>query len=199
MIRVKLCGLVSVQDAAAASQCRPDFAGMILAPGFRRTVTPETAAAIRQTLDAAIPAVGVFVGAQPDEIAAYANRGIIQYVQLHGSEDAADLRRLRQVCALPVIQAFRIKSADDLEKAAQSEADYILLDSGTGTGERLDWTLLKDFPRPYLLAGGLTPENVAEAVRMLRPFGVDVSSGIETVGRKDAGKMRRFTEAARSI
>lgn len=199
MTRVKLCGLMSAADAAAANRCLPDYAGMILSAGFRRSVTPETASGIRQTLDSAIPAVGVFVSAQPDEIAAYANRGIIQYVQLHGSEDAAYLRRLRQICTLPVIQAFRIGSADDLEQAAQSEADLILLDSGTGTGARFDWTLLKGFSRPYLLAGGLTPENVAEAVRMLRPFGVDVSSGIETDGRKDAGKMRRFTESARGV
>lgn len=199
MIRVKLCGLMTVQDAAAANRCKPNYAGMILSPGFRRSVTPETAAAIRQTLDAEIPAVGVFVNAQPEEIARYADRGIIQTVQLHGGEDAAYLRSLRQICPLPVIQAFRIGTAEDLRAAEQSEADLLLLDSGTGTGRRLDWNLLKGFSRPYLLAGGLTPENVADAVRMLHPSGADVSSGIETDGRKDFAKMLAFTKAVRSV
>ena len=198
MTRVKLCGLMSVQDADAANTCCPDYAGMILSAGFRRSVTPESAQLIRKTLDPQIPAVGVFVNAPAEEIAAFADRGLIQYAQLHGNENSGYIRQLRMICVCPVIQAFRIAAADDLLLAEQSEADLILLDSGTGTGRRLDWTLLKNVSRPYLLAGGLTPENVSDAVSMLHPFGVDVSSGIETDGRKDPEKMRRFAVNARS-
>ena len=199
MTRVKLCGLMSAADAKAANLCRPDYAGMILSAGFRRSVTAETAARIRKTLDPSIPAVGVFVNAPTEEIAVCAENGLIQIVQLHGSEDAVYIRRLREQCQIPVIQAFRIASSENLRYAEQSEADLILLDSGTGTGKRLDWTLLTGFSCPYLLAGGLAPDNVADAVSMLHPFGVDVSSGIETNGFKDADKMMRFTQIVRRI
>lgn len=198
MTRVKLCGLMSAEDAAAANRCRPDYAGMILSSGFRRSVTAQTAEQIRSTLFPEIPAVGVFVNASVEEIAGFADRGIIQYVQLHGTEDNSYIRLLRQRCQCPVIKAFRITGPEDLHEAEQSKADLILLDSGTGTGIQLDWHLLTGFQRPYLLAGGLTPENAETAVSMLHPFGVDVSSGIETNGRKDADKMLRFTDTVRS-
>lgn len=197
MTKLKLCGLMRKADAEAVNAVRPDLAGMILSPGFRRSVTAETAAEIRRTLDRQIPAVGVFVNARIQEITAYASRCLIQLVQLHGDEDAAFIWQLRRVCTLPVIKACRIQSADDLQKAAQSDADLVLLDSGTGTGQIFDWSLLKDFPRPYLLAGGLTPENAAAAIQALHPYGVDVSSGIETDGQKDPERIRKFAEIVR--
>ena len=197
MTRLKLCGLMRAADAEAVNAVRPELAGMILSPGFRRSVTAETAAEIRRALDRLIPAVGVFVNAQIREITAFASRGIIQLVQLHGTEDDAYIWQLRRVCTLPIIKAFRIASADDLQKAERSDADLVLLDSGTGTGQTFDWSLLEGFPRPYFLAGGLTPENAAAAIEALHPYGVDVSSGIETDGQKDAEKIRRFAEIVR--
>ncbi|MBR3044248.1 MAG: phosphoribosylanthranilate isomerase [Oscillospiraceae bacterium] len=198
MTRIKICGLMRTADAEILNAVRPDFAGMILSPGFRRSVSAETAAAIRQALDPAIPAVGVFVNATFQHITECAEAGIIQYVQLHGDEDNIFLRGLRFSCGLPVIQAFRIRSGDDLRRAAESEADYILLDSGTGTGKSFDHALLDGFPRPYLLAGGLTPENVCDVIRQRHPLGVDVSSGVETDGVKDAEKIRAFVKAIRN-
>lgn len=197
MTKIKICGLMTPQDAQYVNAVQPDFAGMILSPGFRRTVTRETAAAIREALDAAIPAVGVFVDADPADIAAYVNSGIIQTVQLHGHEDAAYIEKVRQMTDAQIFQAFRIRSAADVQQAEQSAADMILLDSGTGTGKVFDWSLLSDIRRPYLLAGGLHPGNVAEAVAALHPAGVDVSSGVETDGRKDFAKIQAFVRAVR--
>ena len=197
MTKIKICGLMTPQDAAFVNAVQPDFAGMILSPGFRRTVTRETAAAIREALDTAIPAVGVFVDADPADIAAYVNSGIIQTVQLHGHEDAAYIEKLRQMTDAQIFQAFRIRSAADVQQAEQSAADMILLDSGTGTGRVFDWSLLSDIRRPYLLAGGLHPGNVAEAVAALHSAGVDVSSGVETDGRKDFAKIQAFVRAVR--
>ena len=197
MTRLKLCGLMRAADAEAVNAVRPELAGIILSPGFRRSVTAETAAEIRRALDRLIPAVGVFVNAQIREITAFASRGIIQLVQLHGTEDDAYIWQLRRVCTLPIIKAFRIASADDLQKAERSDADLVLLGSGTGTGQTFEWSLLNGFPRPYFLAGGLTPENAAAAIEALHPYGVDVSSGIETDGQKDAEKIRRFAEIVR--
>lgn len=188
---------MSAQDAEYVNAVQPDLAGMILSAGFRRTVTQETAKAIRKTLDSRIPLVGVFVNAQIAEITAYAERGIIQLVQLHGSEDAAYIRDLRMVCTLPVIKAYRIETAEDVRRAELSDADIILLDSGTGTGKAFDHTLLSGISRPYFLAGGLNPENAAEAVAAHHPYGVDTSSGIEKDGRKDPARIRAFAEAVR--
>lgn len=198
MTKIKICGLMSAQDAEYANEVRPDLAGMILSGGFRRSVTQETARAIHKALDSSIPAVGVFVNARIAEITPFAERGIIQLVQLHGSEDAAFIRDLRMVCKLPIIKAYRIGTAADVQRAERSDADIVLLDSGTGSGKAFDWSLLSGFTRPYFLAGGLTPENVGDAVAQLRPYGVDVSSGVETDGRKDLAKMRSFVENVRS-
>lgn len=112
-------------------------------------------------------------------------------------EKALELKRLRLLTDKPVIKAFRIETANDIEAATQSTADHILLDSGAGTGTVFDWNLLKRIKRPYFLAGGLDVLNVAEAVRTLHPFAVDVSSGIENGGVKDQTKMAAFTAAVR--
>lgn len=197
MTKIKLCGLMSAQDAEAVNAAKPDYAGMILSAGFRRSITAETALDIRNTLDREIPLVGVFVNAKITEIAAYAERGTIQAVQLHGDEDAAYIAELRKCCGLPVIKALRIAAPDDLTHAVQCTADFILLDSGTGSGRTFEWSLLRDFPRPFILAGGLSPENVRAAVELLHPCGVDTSSGIETNGKKDPAKMRAFVDAVR--
>ena len=199
MTKIKICGLMSAADAQSVNEVHPDYAGMILSPGFRRSVTQETAAAIRSALEPAIPAVGVFVNAEPAEIAAYLERGIIQLVQLHGNEDDAYLAALREITGAQIIKAFRIRTQADVQTAKQSAADIILLDSGTGTGKVFDWTLLSGITRPYLLAGGLNPENAAEAVVTLHPAGVDVSSGVETDGRKDPEKIRAFVRAVRGL
>jgi len=199
MMKYKICGLMCEMDAEYLNVVRPDYAGMIFAPNRRRTVTHETALAIRQRLDRSIPAVGVFVAAEIAEIQRLVRRDIIQLVQLHGQEDADYLKRLRRAVDVPIIQAFRIVDADDLARAMQSQADYILLDHGIGgTGESFDWSLVRNIERPFFLAGGLTPENAVEAAR-LEPYCLDVSSGVETDGKKDFEKIKAFAQAVQLI
>ncbi|MBQ6040366.1 MAG: phosphoribosylanthranilate isomerase [Oscillospiraceae bacterium] len=197
MTKMKICGLMRVQDAQYANAVQPDFAGMILSAGFRRSVTAETAQAIRDALNPDIPVAGVFVDENIEAITAFLQRGTIQAVQLHGHEDAQYIAALRQVTDAMILQAFRIRSAEDVQLAQHSAADMILLDSGTGTGQVFDWSLLSGITRPFFLAGGLHPENVAEAIRTVRPSGVDVSSGVETDGQKDPQKIRAFADAVR--
>ena len=205
MTQIKLCGLSRPQDIATANALRPDYIGFVFAKASRRYVAPETAAKLRTLLDPGIRAVGVFVNETPEQVAALLSEGVIDIAQLHGAEDEAYIRRLRQLTDKPVIKAFRLGTADGaaeqarkvLSEAMASTVDMVLLDSGAGTGMVLNWEFLKGFPREYFLAGGLTPENVGEAVSMLRPAAVDVSSGIETDGVKDAAKMLRFAAAVR--
>ena len=199
MTRIKLCGLSRPRDIEEANALLPDYIGFVFAEKSRRYVPPETAKALRALLDPAVRAVGVFVREAPEKIAALLNAGVIDIAQLHGGEDAACIARLRALTDRPIIQAFRIDSAADLDAARESTADAVLLDNGAGgTGTAFDWRLLEGFGRPYFLAGGLTPENAAQAVRTLHPFAVDVSSGIETDGFKDREKMRAFVEAVRA-
>ena len=117
--------------------------------------------------------------------------------QLHGSEDEAYIRKLRKLTDRPMIRAFQIKNGKDAAEAEQSQADYILLDSGAGTGAAFNWDLIKNIKRSYFLAGGLDAENVPYGIKALHPFAVDVSSGIETDGKKDCGKMAAFVAAVR--
>lgn len=195
MTKIKLCGLSRPEDIDAANALEPDFIGFVFAKKSKRYVAPETAKALRERLNPGIRAVGVFVREDPAAVAALLNGGVIDLVQLHGGEDEDYIRALRRLTDRPLIQAIRVDSPDDLEKARASTADYVLLDNGPGgTGSAFDWSLLRGFERPYLLAGGLEPENVAEAVRALRPWGVDVSSGIETDGVKDVFRMKAFVE-----
>ena len=195
--RIKLCGLTRPCDIETVNALRPDLIGFVFAKKSRRYVSPETAADLRQRLSPDIRAVGVFVNERPDTVAALLSRGIIDIAQLHGAEDEDYLRTLRALTDKPLLRAFRIRSAGDLDAARESTADGILLDAGAGTGTTFDWSLLRDFSRPYFLAGGLDCDNIGAALRTLHPMGVDVSSGIETDGVKDPKKMAAFVAAVR--
>ena len=198
MTKIKLCGLTRPEDIAAANALKPEYIGFVFAPRSRRYVSREIAAALKAQLSPGIQAVGVFVNEAPETVADLLNAGIIDIAQLHGQEDAAYIDRLRGLTARPLWQAFRVTDAASLAKAQKSPADLVLLDSGTGgTGTTFDWTLLEKFDRPYFLAGGLGPDNAADAVRQLHPYAVDVSSGIETAGKKDPAKMAAFVAAVR--
>lgn len=198
MTRIKFCGMQRAEDIAVANALHPEYIGFVFAPKSRRAVTPEQAAALKVQLVPGIRAVGVFVNAPVAQVAALLAAGTIDIVQLHGQEDEAYLNALRALTDKPIIKAFRVDTAADLERAAAYPSDGLLLDSGAGgTGTAFDWTLLRAFPRPYFLAGGLDPENVREAIQAYTPYAVDVSSGIETDGKKDATKMAAFAAAVR--
>ncbi len=197
MTKIKLCGLSRRCDIEAANALMPDYVGFVFAEGSKRRVTPAQARALKNALSPGIRTVGVFVDEAPATVAALLGGGIIDAAQLHGGEDAAYIRALRRMTDRPIWQAFRVRTRADVEQAGRSEADCILLDAGAGTGTAFDWGLLDRVERPYFLAGGLDTENVAGAIRLLRPFGVDVSSGIESGGGKDAEKMAAFVAAVR--
>ena len=196
-VKIKICGMRRREDIEAANALQPEFIGFVFAKNSRRYVAPERAQVLKSALAPGIRTVGVFVDEAPSTVAALLNGGIIDLAQLHGGEDAAYIRALRRMTDRPIWQAFRVRTQADVEQAGRSEADCILLDAGAGTGTAFDWGPLDRVERPYFLAGGLDTENVAGAIRLLRPFGVDVSSGIESGGGKDAEKMAAFVAAVR--
>ena len=195
MTRIKMCGLRREEDILAVNELKPDYIGFVFYPGSRRYISPEAAKALRAKLLPGIRAVGVLVDETPEAAARLLEEGIVDMLQLHGHEDEAYLADLRHRTDRPLIQAFRIRNGEDARRAAASTAEEILLDAGAGDGKIFDWSLLREVNRPYFLAGGLNPENVSRAVRELQPYGVDVSSGIETDGCKDPAKMRAFIQA----
>ena len=192
LCRVKMCGLSRSEDIEAVNALLPDYIGFVFWEKSRRFVSDEKAAGLKKQLDGRIQAVGVFLDDAIDHIADLAENGVIDLIQLHGHEDEDYIKLLRQRTKLPVIQAFVVKDESAAKLAENSTADYILLDAGYGTGQTFDWELLSDIKRPYFLAGGLDPDNVAGAISRLKPFAVDVSSGIETDGQKDPVKMKAF-------
>ncbi len=185
------------------NRLRPDYVGFVFWPKSKRAVTPEEAARIRKMLSPEIRTVGVFVDEAPEKIAAWIQKGIISVAQLHGHETEKDIRALREQLRRngaregEIWQAFVLRSREQLRAAAASSADFLLLDAGRGEGGSFDWGWLRDFSRPYFLAGGLTADNVGRAVESIRPYGVDVSSAIETDGVKDFRKMAAFVQAVR--
>ena len=197
MTRIKMCGLRRPEDIEAAGELLPEYIGFVFFPGSKRYVAPETARALKTGLNPGIRTVGVFVDEKPETVAKLLSDGTIDIAQLHGSEDEAYLADLRNRTDKPLIRAFRVRGAEDALRAQASSADEILLDAGAGDGKTFDWSWLRQVKRPYFLAGGLTPENAGRAVRELKPYAVDVSSGIETGGFKDIVKMRAFVRAVR--
>jgi len=216
---VKICGIQTMKAAVAAAEAGADALGFVFATS-RRQVTPERAQALIAGLPPEAVTVGVFVDAPVAEVQRAAAVAGVKVIQMHGSEPPEAIAEV----GLPVIKAFRIKGPDDLAQLpAYRQAAGLLLDpyvdgQAGGTGQSLDWTLVRwaaqtlaaagvelagqDEPltpgRPKLiLAGGLTPQNVAEAVRQAAPGGVDVSSGVETIGDKDIDKIYAFVEAAK--
>ena len=198
MTRIKLCGLTRPEDIAAANALQPEYIGFVFAAKSKRAVSREMAAALKAQLSPQIQAVGVFVSETPEAVASLLNTGIIDIAQLHGQEDETYIQRLRSLTNKKLVRAFRVDGPESLAKAGKSPADLILLDSGAGgTGTVFDWTLLEKFERPYFLAGGLDPDTVGDAVKRFHPYAVDVSSGIETAGKKDPAKMAAFVAAVR--
>ena len=200
MTLIKICGLSRECDIDYVNEAKPDYIGFILHfPQSRRNITDDRAAQLRRRLSPEIRAVGVFVDQPVETVLAAADKIGLDVIQLHGHEDDAYIAALRGETPLPVWKAFRVRRAEDLAAAEKSLADEVLLDNGYGTGEVFDWTLASGFSRPFLLAGGLTPDNLASAIRTLRPKLADISSGVETDGVKDRDKIHAAVRAARSL
>lgn len=201
--RIKLCGMSRVQDVKAINEAKPDLCGFIVDfPQSHRNVNADDLASLTNALTPEIPAVGVFVDEPIERVIALVDAGVIDAVQLHGDEDADYVDELRRHSNVAIIQAFRIHSRSDIDRARNSHADLVLLDAGQGSGKVFDWSLITDIDRPFILAGGLTPQTVGQAIRSLKPtgelWGIDMSSGIETDGFKDKEKINAAVAAVRS-
>ncbi len=197
MTKIKLCGLTRPVDIQAANDLRPDYVGFVFFSRSRRRLSPKQAASLKELLSPEIRAVGVFVDEAPEKIALLLGEGVIDVAQLHGREDMTYFRRLRELTDKPVIKAFRIEKEQDCLQAENDPSDFVLLDSGMGSGVAFDWSAVAGVHRPYFLAGGLHAGNVRAAIQALHPYGVDVSSGIETDSVKDQFKMAAFVAAVR--
>ncbi len=200
MTKIKICGLSRPCANEYVKEAQPDYSGLIIGvPKSRRNLSPDTVRELRALLRPEIIPVGVFVNAPQEEILRLTQDGTLSMVQLHGQETGAYIASLREKTDLPIIKAFSVTSPADISAAEESPADHILLDNGSGgTGQVFDWSRLSGIRRPYILAGGLGPDNLAAAVGQLHPWAVDLSSGVETDGKKDRGKILAAVEAVRA-
>jgi phosphoribosylanthranilate isomerase len=206
-VRVKFCGITNLDDALEAERLGAWAIGLNHWPGSPRRCEPEAAVEISAALKRRLEVVGVFVNPTLDELAAAAEDESLTMLQLHGGEGAAFCREVARRTGCKVIKAIRVRSAADVQAAEAFRTDFHLLDAhrpGThgGTGESFDWELLaaRHSEVPLILAGGLTPENVDEAIAVTRPFAVDVASGVEAEpGIKDHGLMASFAERAQAV
>ena len=199
MVKVKICGIKTLQDVEFVNRQKPDFTGFVFYSLSNRYVSLITARSLKAKQNKKIKSIGVFVNAPPEEIAAAAELGIINIVQLHGDETNAYIAELRKICTLPIIKAVRVREEADIKKAAFYNCDYFLFDTYStasygGTGRQFDTQLLKGVKinKPYFLAGGLNAGNVRSALKGLKPYAVDVSGGVESGGSKDEIKIKNF-------
>ena len=203
MVRVKICGITSKDDALIAVAAGADALGFVFFEKSPRFISPQKAAAIIRDLPPLVQTVGLFVNEEADQVNWTTDFCGIDLVQLHGEEDPDYCLGVNR----RVIKAFRVKDSSSLAGIKRYQVSGFLLDAWSsavhgGTGQSFDWDLAKvtGVADRLILAGGLTPENVAEAVRTVAPYGVDVSSGVEsTPGRKDPDKVREFIRRAKGI
>ena len=200
--KIKICGLSRHCDIEYVNEAKPDYCGFIINfPKSIRNVSPETVSELVKNLSPDITPVGVFVNEPQETILKLIGDGTLNHIQLHGQEDGAYIRELRERTdrEITIIKAWKVRKTEDVKAAQESPADLVLLDNGTGTGQTFDWSLIRGIDRPFLLAGGLSPENLAEAVSQIRPWGVDLSSGVETDGVKDRRKVLAAVRAVREF
>jgi phosphoribosylanthranilate isomerase len=199
MVRIKICGITNLEDALKAAELGADAVGFVFAESKRR-IQPDTAKSITALLPPFVTPVGVFLDAPLGEVLDTAAAAGLRAVQLHGGETPKYCERVLR--AFPVIKRITVRPGDTTEAIASRMQDYrvsaFLLDPGAGDGVPFDWIAARGLPHPVVVAGGLTPENVREAVRVLDPMAVDVASGVEhEPGRKDYQKMRKFIQEVR--
>ncbi|MCR4791897.1 MAG: phosphoribosylanthranilate isomerase [Lachnospiraceae bacterium] len=200
-MKIKICGLRTPGDASAVNEAMPDYVGFILTEGYKRTVSEETAKLLSKFIDPQIQRVGVFVDDDPSRIKRLIYNGLIDIVQLHGNESDDYINELKSGEG-SIIKVFKVDENFDLAKAESSAADMIMFDSGTGSGEKFDWSKIKDCKRPFILAGGLGPGNITEACKDLKGSGlyaVDMSSSVDKGGHKDEDLVIQAVNEAHGI
>ena len=217
--KVKMCGISKVETISAVVEAKPDYMGLVFAPSKRQVTVDQAKTLVEelhkqytkrynngteQSNNDEIKTVGVFVNETLDNLVTIAKETNLDAVQLHGDEDEAFIQSLKERTNVEVWKAVQIRSAADAEAWIDSSADMLLFDAyhkdeRGGTGEVFDWSCLNEFERPFMLAGGIDSTNVARAIRTVRPYGIDISSGIETEGVKDDEKIKAFTNIVRTI
>jgi len=197
--KIKICGLRRLEDIQYVNEVLPEYIGFVFWEKSRRNVSFDEAKALREALDDRIQSAGVFVDADIDFIVKLVTEGVISIVQLHGKESEDTISRIRELVPTGtlIVKAYEVNETEDIEAANASCADMILVDSGKGSGNTFDWSILSKINRDYFLAGGLSCENVEDAVSKLHPCVVDVSSKVETDGVKDRNKIIEFCKAVR--
>lgn len=208
LVRIKICGLRRPQDVEYVNAVVPDFVGFVFAQS-RRQVTGEEAAQLAHGLNPAVERVGVFVDQPVDFVAGLFDAGVIEYAQLHGEETAeyiSDLRRRTKQSGegIKIIKAVKVRCREDLVGVDDIDCDRLLLDAwpaegqaAGGNGKPFDWELVQSIKKPFFLAGGITVNNVRMAIEQVQPFGIDVSSSLETDGYKDFDKIKAFMDMVR--
>lgn len=199
-VKIKLCGMFREEDIDYVNEALPDYIGFIvLFPKSHRNIDLNTALRLKSRLSAKIKSVAVSVDAPVEEFAKFANSGAAEILQLHGNENAEYIARLRKLTNAPIIKAVKVAGFEDIERAQTLDADFLLLDSGTGSGKTFDHSLINrsKITKPFFLAGGLTPENLTQTACEINPYGVDLSSGIETNKLKDREKILAAVRAVR--
>ncbi len=197
MAKVKICGLRSKKDIEIVNRYQADYAGFILNyPKSFRSISVEELKGLKGLLDPKIQAVGVFVDEEIDVVTSLLKEGIIDIAQLHGQEDEDYIQKVKVYG--PCIKAFQIQIKEDILKAIESCADYILLDQGKGSGQSFDWSLIPTIERDFFLAGGITLDNI-EVTKKLHPYAIDVSSSVETNRKKDEEKVKEMIQKGRTI
>ena len=197
MVKIKICGLRRLEDIEIVNKYKPDYIGFVFADS-KRKVTYDLADKMKKKLDSSIESVGVFVDADIEEILKLYDDGIIDIVQLHGSESEEYIKNLKQKSnyQLKIINAIEMSGEKDLLEYDDSLADYLLLDSGKGSGKTFDWRLIrKDLKKEFFLAGGLNANNITLVVEEFNPYAIDLSSSLETDGYKDEMKIKEVMEA----
>ena len=202
-LKIKICGLKRECDVDFVNSAGVDFVGFVFA-GSKRQVTPAQASVLKKRLSPDIKSVGVFVNESIENIKRICKNGIIDLIQLHGNEDSDFIKTLKNEINLPVIKAVKALSKDYIKEEIRNDADFVLLDSFKensfgGTGSIFDWTIVPDIKKPVFLAGGLNINNIKQAVDMVHPFCVDISSGVETDGFKDERKIFEITKLVRGL
>jgi len=198
MTKVKICGLCLSRDIAAVNAEKPDYIGFVFAKS-KRKLTPLQAIELKKLLLPDIISVGVFVDSPIQDILALSAEGVIDAIQLHGSEEEEYIKKLKKLTGKTIIKAISVQNKGDVQKWGKTSADYLLLDHrGGGTGQKFDWDLIGKSDKPYFLAGGLNSENIRDAIQKNKPYAVDISSGVEIENMKDPVKIREFIRRARN-
>lgn len=203
MTKIKICGLSRTQDIEIVNEFLPDYIGFVFAES-RRQISDETALILKERLHSSIKAVGVFVNEDMNRIIRLCEQKVIDVVQLHGDENEEYIVELKKSITNPIIKALRMKGSDTLNGVNSMKCDYILLDSYKkelygGSGESFDWAMIPVLKKPFFLAGGIHIGNVTEAIQQVLPYCIDVSSSVETLGSKDAGKIKEIIAMVRSV